>query len=78
MSEETQGKTCKKCGQTPKSCPTCNQKKQKEVEQTKKCEKCDKFKKGIRPYIIISLIMMAFMFAGIYSIISYLIGLFSN
>jgi hypothetical protein len=67
MSEETQNATCKKCS-----------KEKKEVESPKKCDKCEKLKKGMKPYVIMSLIMMAFMFAGVYSIISYLIELFSN
>ena len=78
MSEETQGTTCKKCGQAKKSCSTCGQKKQKQSEQPKKCDKCEKLKKGIRPYVIISLIMLIFISAGIYNVISYLIQLLSN
>jgi hypothetical protein len=78
MSEETQGKSCKKCGQAKKTCTTCNQKTQKSAEEPKKCDKCEKLKSGMKPYIILSIIMFYFMIAGIYKTVVDLIQLFSN
>ncbi len=88
MSEETQGKTCKKCGQTPKSCPTCSQKKQlkineeNKVDETKKnekkCRSCNKAVKQIIPYLLVTVLFTFFLAIGVYDFFKYIIGLFSN
>jgi len=82
MSEETQGKTCKKCGQDKKSCPICNQKKQFKInepkEKKKPCKSCNKAVRQLLPVIITTIVFTTFFVYGVYEFIKYLIGLFSN
>jgi len=88
MSEETQGTTCKKCGQDKKSCSTCNQKKElknikeSKTDETKKneksCKTCNKAVRQIMPYLLVTVLFTFFLAVGVYDFVKYIIGLFSN